>query len=72
LRLEGRTVVILTGAALGLIGDACAIARDLQPAMVVLEDVDLVAQERTAMGFGATSLLSASSTRWMASARTPT
>jgi hypothetical protein len=40
--------------------------------MVVLEDVDLVAQERTAMGFGATSLLSASSTRWMASARTPT
>ena len=56
-RLEGRTVVILTGGALGLIGDACAIARDLQPAMVVLEDVDLVAQERTAMGYGATSLL---------------
>jgi len=56
-RLEGRTVVILTGAALGLVGDACAIARELQPAMVVLEDVDLVAQERTAMGFGATSLL---------------
>jgi ATP-dependent 26S proteasome regulatory subunit len=56
-RLEERTVVILTGAALGLIGDACSIARDLQPSMVVLEDVDLVAQERTAMGFGATSLL---------------
>jgi ATPase family associated with various cellular activities (AAA) len=56
-RLEGRTVVILTGAALGLVADACAIARDLEPAMVVLEDVDLVAQERTAMGFGATSLL---------------
>ena len=56
-RLEGRTVVILTGAALGLVADACSIARALQPAMVVLEDVDLVAQERTAMGFGATSLL---------------
>jgi ATPase family associated with various cellular activities (AAA) len=56
-RLEGRTVVILTGAALGLVADACAIARDLEPSMVVLEDVDLVAQERTAMGFGATSLL---------------
>jgi ATPase family associated with various cellular activities (AAA) len=56
-RLEGRTVVILTGPALGLVGDACAIARSLQPAMVILEDVDLVAQERTAMGFGATSLL---------------
>ena len=56
-RLEGRTVVILTGPALGLVADACAIARSLQPAMVVLEDVDLVAQERTAMGYGATSLL---------------
>jgi ATPase family associated with various cellular activities (AAA)/AAA+ lid domain len=56
-RLEGRTVVVLTGGALGLVGDACAIARDLQPAMVVLEDVDLVAQERTSMGYGATSLL---------------
>jgi hypothetical protein len=56
-QLEGRTVIILTGAALGLVGAACTIARDLQPAMVVLEDVDLVAQERTMMGLGATSLL---------------
>jgi hypothetical protein len=56
-RLEGRTVVILTGSALGLVSEACAIARDLQPAMIVLEDVDLVAQERTMMGLGATSLL---------------
>ena len=56
-RLAGRTVVILTAGALGLVGDACAIARDVQPAMVVLEDVDLVAQERTEMGYGATSLL---------------
>jgi hypothetical protein len=56
-RLEGRTVIILTGAALGLVSEACAIARDLQPAMVVLEDIDLVAQERTMMGLGATSLL---------------
>lgn len=56
-RLEGRTVVILTGPALGLVSEACAIARDLAPAMVILEDVDLVAQERTMMGLGATSLL---------------
>ena len=56
-QLEGRTVIILTGAALGLVSAACTIARDLQPAMVVLEDVDLVAQERTMMGMGATSLL---------------
>jgi ATPase family associated with various cellular activities (AAA) len=54
-QLEGRTVVILTGAALGFVAEACAIARDLQPAMVVLEDVDLVARRRTMMG--ATSLL---------------
>ena len=56
-QLDGRTVIILTGAALGLVSAACAIARDLQPAMVILEDVDLVAQERTMMGLGATSLL---------------
>jgi hypothetical protein len=56
-RLEGRTVIILTGPALGLVSEACAIARDLQPAMIVLEDIDLVAAERTAMGLGTTSLL---------------
>jgi ATPase family associated with various cellular activities (AAA) len=55
-RLEGRTVIILTGSALGLIGEACSIARELQPAMVVLEDIDLVAQERT-MENSPTSLL---------------
>jgi hypothetical protein len=54
-RLEGRTVIVLTGAALALVSEACAIARELQPAMVVLEDIDLVAQERTMMG--PTSLL---------------
>jgi hypothetical protein len=56
-RLQGRTVIILTGPALGFVSEACAIARDLQPAMVILEDVDLVAQERTEMALGATSLL---------------
>jgi hypothetical protein len=56
-RLKGRTVIVLTGSALGLVSEACAIARDLQPAMVILEDVDLVAQERTTMGLAATSLL---------------
>jgi ATP-dependent 26S proteasome regulatory subunit len=43
----GRTSVLLTGAGLGLIGPAFAIARVLAPATVVLEDVDLVAAERT-------------------------
>ena len=41
-----RTVILLTGSALGAIGPACRLARSLEPAMVVLEDVDLVALER--------------------------
>lgn len=48
--MAGRTTVILTGQALGMIEEAFAIARDLTPATVVLEDVDLVAGERTAPG----------------------
>jgi hypothetical protein len=54
--LADRTVVVLTGASLGLVSTACAMARDLHPAMVVLEDVDLVAAERT-FSFGGGSLL---------------
>lgn len=41
-----HTVVVLSGTALHHIGAAAALARTLQPALVVLEDVDLVAQER--------------------------
>jgi SpoVK/Ycf46/Vps4 family AAA+-type ATPase len=48
--MQGRTTVILTGQALGLIEQAFAIARDLAPATVVLEDVDLVAGVRTGPG----------------------
>jgi cell division protease FtsH len=48
--MRDRTTVILTGQALGLIEQAFAIARDLTPATVVLEDVDLVAAERTMPG----------------------
>lgn len=54
---ENRTVLVLTGSALGLIQATCRMARDLQPSMVVLEDIDLVAQERTMMGTDATALL---------------
>jgi hypothetical protein len=42
-----RTVVLLTGRALGAIGEACSLARSLEPAMVVIEDVDLIAQDRS-------------------------
>lgn len=44
--LEGVTVVVLSGDALGAIGPACSIARALQPSMVVVEDVDLIAEHR--------------------------
>lgn len=52
-----RTVLVLTGPALGLIRATCLMARQLQPAMVVLEDIDLIAEERTRMPTGATALL---------------
>jgi histone H3/H4 len=54
--MPGRTTVLLTGRGLELIEQAVAIARDLTPATVVLEDVDLVAAERT-MDFGDDGIL---------------
>jgi AAA+ superfamily predicted ATPase len=45
--LEDRTALIVTGRALGLIESTCKLARWLQPAMVVIEDVDLIAEDRT-------------------------
>ena len=45
--MPGRTTILLSGRGLGLIEHALAIARDLAPATVVFEDVDLVAAERT-------------------------
>ena len=44
--LPGVTVVLLTGASIRLIRDATEMARALQPAVVVLEDCDLVAEHR--------------------------
>jgi len=38
--MPGRTVLLLTGRGMGLIPQSCALARALQPATVVLEDVD--------------------------------
>ena len=48
-QLSGYTRLLLTGRALHAIGAAAELARDLQPAVLVLEDVDLVAEDR---GFG--------------------
>ena len=45
-RLTGTTVILLTGHSIRFIEAAAALARRLQPSMVVLEDVDLVATDR--------------------------
>jgi hypothetical protein len=45
-QLDGVTVVILSGHALRWIGEACSVARMLAPSVVVIEDVDLIAEER--------------------------
>ncbi|SDY44740.1 ATPase family associated with various cellular activities (AAA) [Modestobacter sp. DSM 44400] len=44
--LVDTTVIQLTGNALHLIAEACSVARALQPAMVVIEDGDLIAEDR--------------------------
>jgi hypothetical protein len=46
-QMHGRTVILLTGRHLGLITPSCRLARLLAPAVVVLEDVDLVAIDRS-------------------------
>lgn len=46
-RAADHTVVLLTGGGLSMIRDACSLARLLQPSMVIMEDIDLVAHERT-------------------------
>ena len=49
-QMRDRTVLLLAGPQLALLRPACAMARVLQPATVVLEDVDLIAEERTHPG----------------------
>lgn len=46
--LPWMTVLTISGRALGRIREACSMARTLQPSVVVVEDVDLIAEERTA------------------------
>jgi hypothetical protein len=47
-RLPEVSVVILSASALQFIQQACSIARDLQPSMLIIEDVDLIGEERGA------------------------
>ena len=45
-QLTGTTVILLTGQSIRFVESAATLARRLQPAMVVLEDVDLIAMDR--------------------------
>jgi len=55
-RMDGYTRLVLTGRALVAVGAVTDLARALLPAVVVLEDVDLVAQDRS-MGPGTSPVL---------------
>jgi hypothetical protein len=46
-RSAGTTVVLLSGGSLRFVHDAAKVARAHQPAIVVLEDVDLIAEDRS-------------------------
>jgi hypothetical protein len=56
-QMKERTVIMVTGRGMSLIAHACSMARGLQPAMIVIEDVDLIAEERTAQGNCNTAVL---------------
>lgn len=45
--MPARTTVLLNGGNIGLLEDACALARSLQPSTIVIDDVDLIAEERS-------------------------
>jgi hypothetical protein len=45
-QLEERTVFLVTGTGMGLLARTCRMARFLEPSMVIIEDVDLIAEER--------------------------
>lgn len=46
----GRTAIILQGGSLGYVAEAARLARAMTPAMIVFEDVDLIAMERGMFG----------------------
>lgn len=48
--LAGHTTLLVTGEQVGLLGEYMALARLLQPSVVVIEDVDLIARDREDMG----------------------
>jgi ATP-dependent 26S proteasome regulatory subunit len=47
--LEGMTTLLISAEQVGLLGEYMTLARLLQPSMVVIEDADLIARERSRM-----------------------
>lgn len=56
-RLSEATVILLSGPSLGMVGAFAGLARRLAPSVIVLEDVDLIAEGRDFDPFGASSTL---------------
>lgn len=57
-QLRHHTTLLVTAEQVGLLSEYFRLARFLQPSMMVIEDVDLIARERTRMhGFGEEALL---------------
>lgn len=48
--LKGHTTLLISAEQVGLLGEYMTLARLLQPSIVVLEDVDLIARNRSEMG----------------------
>lgn len=48
--LQGHTMLLIAAEQIELLGEYMALARLLQPSVVVIEDVDLIARDREAMG----------------------
>ena len=55
--MTDRTIILLTGRGLGTVERSCALAQTLQPSTIILEDVDLVAEERARTAGGSSPLL---------------
>lgn len=47
--LEGHTTLLISAEQVGILGEYMTLARLLQPSMVVIEDVDLIARDRAEM-----------------------
>ncbi len=56
-QMPERTVFLLTGQSVGLLEETCKMARLLQPSTFILEDVDLIAEERTNQEVSCNALL---------------